>query len=62
MFDTFILILFYTYGRVMTSLWIRYPGILLGEGLQLASVHLQIIRWLRNANSRALGEAPPAPG
>jgi hypothetical protein len=50
MFATFILVLFYRYDRVIASLWIRYPGILLGEGLQLASVHLQIILWLRNTN------------
>jgi hypothetical protein len=51
MFTTFILVLFYRYDRVTTSLWIRYHGILLGEGLQLASVRLQIILWLRNANT-----------
>jgi hypothetical protein len=45
-----ILVLFYRYDRFTTSLWIRYPGILLGEGLQLASVRLQIILWLRNTN------------
>jgi hypothetical protein len=50
MLATFILVLFYRYDRVTASLWIRYPGILLGEGLQLASVRLQIILWLRNAN------------
>jgi hypothetical protein len=32
MFATFILVLFYRYDRVTSSLWIRYPGILLGEG------------------------------
>jgi hypothetical protein len=32
MFATFILVLFYRYDRVTASLWIRYPGILLGEG------------------------------
>jgi hypothetical protein len=32
MFAMFILVLFYKYDRVSTSLWIRYPGILLGEG------------------------------
>jgi hypothetical protein len=47
----FILVLFYRYDRVIASLWIRYPVILLGEGLQLASVCLQIILWLRNANN-----------
>jgi hypothetical protein len=31
MFATFILVLFYRYDRVTASLWIRYPGILLGE-------------------------------
>jgi hypothetical protein len=50
MFAAFILVLFYRYDRVTASLWIRYPGILLDEGLQLASVCLQIILWLRNAN------------
>jgi hypothetical protein len=33
--------------------WIQYPKILLGEWLQLASVRLQIILWLRNANNDA---------
>jgi hypothetical protein len=51
MFATFILVLFYRYDRVTASLWIRYPGILLGGGLQLASVPLQIILWLRNVNT-----------
>jgi hypothetical protein len=32
MFGMFILILFYRYDRVTALLWIRYPGILLGEG------------------------------
>jgi hypothetical protein len=32
MFATFILLLFYRYDRVTASLWIRYLGILLGEG------------------------------
>jgi hypothetical protein len=32
MFATFILVLFYRYDRVTTSLWIRSPRILLGEG------------------------------
>jgi hypothetical protein len=50
MFATFILVLSYRYDRVTASLWIRYPGILLGEGIQLTSVRLQIILWLRNAN------------
>jgi hypothetical protein len=50
MFATFILILFYIYDGVTASLWIQYPEILLGEGLQLASVHLHIILWLRNTN------------
>jgi hypothetical protein len=50
MFDMFILVLFYRYDRVTASLWIWYTGILLGEGLQLAFVRLQIILWLRNAN------------
>jgi hypothetical protein len=50
MFATFILILFYRYDRVTAFLWIRYPAILLGEGLQFAYVRLQIILWLRNAN------------
>jgi hypothetical protein len=45
----FILILLYRYDRVTASLWIGYSEILLGEGLQLAFVHLQIIMWLRNA-------------
>jgi hypothetical protein len=49
-FATFILILFYKYDRVTASVWIRYPGIL-GEGLQLVYVRLQIILWLRNANN-----------
>jgi hypothetical protein len=40
------------YDRVTASLWIRYPRILLGEELQLTSVRLQIILWLRNANIR----------
>jgi hypothetical protein len=48
----FILVLFYRYDRVIASLWIRYPRILLGEGLQLTSIGLQIILWLRNANSK----------
>jgi hypothetical protein len=47
----FILVLFYIYDRVIVSLWIHYPGILLGEGLQLTSIRLQIILWLRNANT-----------
>jgi hypothetical protein len=47
----FILVLFYRYDRVNVSLWIQYPGILLGEGQQLTSIHLQIILWLRNANT-----------
>jgi hypothetical protein len=51
MFATFILVLFYRYDRVTASLWIRYPRILLGEGLQLAYVRLQIILWLRNTNN-----------
>jgi hypothetical protein len=51
MFAMFILVLFYRYARVTTSLWIRYPEILLGEGLQLAVVRLQIILWLRNVNN-----------
>jgi hypothetical protein len=51
MLATFILVLFYRYDRVTTSLWIRYPEILLGEGLQLTSIRLQIILWLRNGNS-----------
>jgi hypothetical protein len=46
----FIHVLFYRYDRVTASIWIRYPEILLGEGLQLASIRLQIILWLRNAN------------
>jgi hypothetical protein len=50
MFAMFILVLFYRYDRVTTSLWIRYPEIVLSEGLRLASVHLQIILWLRNTN------------
>jgi hypothetical protein len=54
MFVVFILILFYRYDRVTTSLWIWYPGILLGEGLQLASVRLYIILWLRNMNNHDL--------
>jgi hypothetical protein len=53
MFATFILILFYRYDRLTASLWIRYPRILLGEGLQLASVRLQIILWLWNTYSSA---------
>jgi hypothetical protein len=32
MFAIFILVRFYRYDRVTASLWIRYPGILLGEG------------------------------
>jgi fatty acid desaturase len=32
MFATFIFVLFYRYDIVTASLWIRYPGILLGEG------------------------------
>jgi hypothetical protein len=32
MFTTFIIVLLYRYDRVTASLWIRYPGILLGEG------------------------------
>jgi hypothetical protein len=32
MFATFILVLFYRNDRVTASLWIQYPGILLGEG------------------------------
>jgi hypothetical protein len=32
MFAIFILILFYRYDRIIVSLWIRYPGILLGKG------------------------------
>jgi hypothetical protein len=51
MLATVILVLLYRYDRVTASLWIRYPEILLGEGVQLASLHLQIILWLRNANS-----------
>jgi hypothetical protein len=31
MFATFLLVLFYRYDTVTASLWIRYPGILLGE-------------------------------
>jgi hypothetical protein len=31
-FATFILVLLYRYDGVTTSLWIRYPVILLGEG------------------------------
>jgi hypothetical protein len=54
MFATFILVLYYRYDRVIASLWIRYPRILLGEELQLASVRLQIILCLRNANTNAL--------
>jgi hypothetical protein len=54
MFATFILVLLCRYDRVTASQWIRYPGILLGEGLQLASVRLQIILWLRNANTHHL--------
>jgi hypothetical protein len=53
MFATFILIQFYRYDRVTASVWIQYPKILLGEWLQLASVRLQIILWLRNANNDA---------
>jgi hypothetical protein len=51
-FDTFILVLFYRYDRVTASLWSRYLGILLGEGLQLAYARMQIILWLRNANCK----------
>jgi hypothetical protein len=58
MFATFILVLFYRYDRVTTSLWIRYPRILLGDGLQLAYVCLQIILWLRNANTSHLRVLP----
>jgi hypothetical protein len=32
MFATFIFVLFYRYDGVTAFLWIRYPGILLGEG------------------------------
>jgi hypothetical protein len=32
MFAMFILVLFYRYDRITAFLWIRYPGILLGEG------------------------------
>jgi hypothetical protein len=55
MFATLIFVVFYRYDRVTASLWLRYPGILLGEGLQLASVCLQIILWLRNANREPSG-------
>jgi hypothetical protein len=51
MFDMFILVLFYRDDKVTASLWIRYLGILLGEGLQLPYVRLWIILWLRNANT-----------
>jgi hypothetical protein len=60
MFAMLILVLFYRYDRVIASLWIRYPGILLGEGLQLAPVCLQIILGLRNINKlfgAVVGEA-----
>jgi hypothetical protein len=50
MFATFILVLFHRYDRVTGSLWIRYTRILLGEELQLGSVCLHIILWLRTAN------------
>jgi hypothetical protein len=33
MFATFILILFYRYDSVIASTWIRYPVILMGEGV-----------------------------
>jgi hypothetical protein len=56
MFATFILVLFYRYDRVTAFLWIPYPGILLGEGRQLASVCLQIFLWLRNTNTDVTGE------
>jgi hypothetical protein len=58
MFATFILVLFYRYDRVTASLWIRYPVILLGEGLLLASVCLQIILWQRNTNTSSSGIIP----
>jgi hypothetical protein len=45
MFATFILVQFYRYDRVTVSLWIRYPVILLGEGLQLAYVCLPTNDW-----------------
>jgi hypothetical protein len=58
MFATFIIILFYTYDRFTASLWIRYPEILLGKGLQLASVRLQIILWLKYVNTPLCGLTP----
>jgi hypothetical protein len=51
MFAMFILVLFYRYDRVIASLWIQYPGTLMGEGQQLVFVGLQIIPWPRNVNN-----------
>jgi hypothetical protein len=53
MFATFIPVLFYIYDRITTSLWIRYPAILLGEGYNWHMYALQIIMWLRNNNTMA---------